>query len=582
MVCGGVLVGVALLVAGFHYFPHWNEERLVRRARLLIAQKNYNSATLTARRILQLNNRNVGAATLMAEMADLEKAKECLYWYHRLVELQPERLENYLKLADRSLAYGNVTLAGQALAQISDRAEDSGLFHELNGKWAAATRQPSKAEAEFAEALRLDPQNITYKFDWATQSLESQDAEKRAEARGVVSAHLQDREFSSRAYRTLISDALRSRDWDRALTLGKELDGASASKLDDRLVYLSILHDLKRPTFPDQLTVLEEQVIKSPQDTFTLLSWLNANGGALLGIEWSKRLPNNLASTMPVPVAISQAYVALGDWAGLRPIVVDSPDDSAQGNEPTPPLTNSHAQKREWAAYEFMRLALASRTLREQGELNASRIQWNAALKAIAGRPEALNLLARATVDWGWESESTDLLWAIGRGSQDPRWALNLLYTRYLAAKSTRSLLAVVTRMYEIDPSDPWVQNNFAEFNFLLQSNVDEGLVLARKLYEKEPQNPVYASTYAFGMHLHGSTRESLTIMRSLGSGPLGDPGFCAYFFCFLVAEGEYQEAQTLNDRLNLSALLPEEAALVSKARSRLSETPVPQRAKVP
>src|SRR5260370_22932006 len=75
-----LLVGAAIVavcgagVLAFLAYPKFNQERLVRRARGFLEAKNYQSAAITAQRVLQLNRDNVAATRIMVAICEQGKA----------------------------------------------------------------------------------------------------------------------------------------------------------------------------------------------------------------------------------------------------------------------------------------------------------------------------------------------------------------------------------------------------------------------------------------------------------------------------------------------------------------------------
>ena len=116
------------------------------------------------------------------------------------------------------------------------------------------------------------------------------------------------------------------------------------------------------------------------------------------------------------------------------------------------------------------------------------------------------------------------------------------------------------------------MQNNIAQLSLLLNLNADRGHRLARDLHEREPKNPVYASTYAFALHAKGDTKKALAVMNTLTAEQLRQPEIAAYYGIILAAAGEHAKAAEYLDLGEKAGLLPEEKALVEKARRLLAQ----------
>src|SRR5205085_3950863 len=107
-------VGGAAMVA-LRYYPQWSEKRLVARGRELINQKKYSEASLTAQRALQVNRRSIGATQLLIDLGETLHTSDVIPARQRLLELQPQLLDNRLRLAEIALEMVDPTLAGKVL-----------------------------------------------------------------------------------------------------------------------------------------------------------------------------------------------------------------------------------------------------------------------------------------------------------------------------------------------------------------------------------------------------------------------------------------------------------------------------------
>jgi Flp pilus assembly protein TadD len=115
------------------------------------------------------------------------------------------------------------------------------------------------------------------------------------------------------------------------------------------------------------------------------------------------------------------------------------------------------------------------------------------------------------------------------------------------------------------------VQNNFAQLSLLLNLNADRGQKIAREVYEQDPKNPAYASTYAFALHVAGDTKKGLKILETLTPEQLHKPEIAAYYGILLAAAGDARAAEFL-DLGEKATLLPQEKALIEKARRSLAQ----------
>jgi tetratricopeptide (TPR) repeat protein len=574
----GILV-VAFLTGGaflgLRYYPQWREDKLVTRGRELISQKKYAEASLTAQRALQVNGRSVGATQLLIDLGETLHTSDVIPARQRLLELRPELLDNRLRLAEIALEMADASLAGKVLESVPLEARQRARYHELRGRHALLTKVLELAEAEFAEALRIEPTNEAYQLNLAEARLGSNDYGKRTAARREAERLMAKREYFYRASRMLIREALEHQSWSRAVTFAEALEKSPEVLFEDRLLYLSILHHLHHREFVSVLTDIQEAAASNADQVYALLSWLHSNNNVLMAVDWAKRLPREIAFKMPVAMALAQCYSAVENWPALKELLTssDAAPDAAAGEN----------VEIDWGSSEFVRRALLARCLRAEGDEKNAQVQWNTAVNVAQNRPDALASLARSAITWNWEAESNEVLWMVGRAEENPRWALDILYRRYLAAQSTRNMHQVAVRMYEVAPKEPWVRNNVAFLSLLLETDIERSLKMSEELHREEPENPNYTSTYAYALYVSGDTQKAVEAMKALGPEQLKQPGYAAYLGIMLASTDARDEARAFLVIGKNASLLPEEKKLVERALQKISASvdPDPQRSKI-
>jgi Tfp pilus assembly protein PilF len=542
-----VLVTLGLLgFAVFESYRRVRRERIISRARTFLEKQDSGQAALSLRRALQVNPRDVEANRMMAVLAEKSGAKQAIYWRRAVAEFEPGMLNNHLAWAETALRFNEPTVAEQALIGVSDADKKSAVYSNMAGRVALTMKQPQTAGAYFAEAVRLEPKNEQYQLDLAALRLSAGESE----ARVAVERLAANPALRRTAQRALYQDALKRSDSAAALALARQLQSSPDAPFEDQMLYLGLLRQLHRREFDGYLSDLQEQTVGNADHVAALITWLKDNGMALVAVDWSKRLPEEIRTRLPVPPALGESYAALHDWSAVNALIRDA----------------------KWDYAEFVRLALLARVQREEGDELGSRNQWNAAVKAASDRPEALVMLARYGTAWGWETETNDLLWIVARGATNQQWALQALLQTNSTKRNARGLLSVATRTLELDPQDTAAQNNFALLSLLLNTNMDRALIVAQDAYQKHTDNPAVASTYAFALHLRGDTEEGLKIMRSIDEKLLLNPSYAAYYGVLLAAGGDTQEAARFLDAAQRGhgQLLPEEQAIVAKARKGL------------
>jgi thioredoxin-like negative regulator of GroEL len=286
-----------------------------------------------------------------------------------------------------------------------------------------------------------------------------------------------------------------------------------------------------------------------PEHAAALLTWLNMHKRESEAIAWSATLPPGVLGQKMVQIAISDSYVAAKDWTGLQRLV-------NSGN---------------WGTVDFLRHALHARALRELGNEPEAASQWNEAMKDVAGNARDALSLAEMVEKWGWRTEAVDVLWIVAKDPVRGDDALRALYGYFAKNGDTENLYRVLLHEIELHPDDPTIQNNLAQLSLLLGLNTDRGQKMAREVYEKDPKNPAYVSTYAFALHVAGDSKKALAVLETLTPEQLRKPAVAAYYGVILAGAGDQTRAAEYLDLGEKANLLPQEKALVEKARRSLA-----------
>jgi tetratricopeptide (TPR) repeat protein len=277
-----------------------------------------------------------------------------------------------------------------------------------------------------------------------------------------------------------------------------------------------------------------------------LLSWMSVQNLNLIALDYLGTLPPGTENEWPVPLAMANVYVHLREWQKLVA------------------LTKAGSWKQEFLQHAFL-----SRALRGQQKDADARTEWAAGVRDASGGSEMLLALLNLATEWRWEPESLDLLWELSKHPDKQREAITTLYQRYAKANDTPGLHRVLVRLSELEPDNIDIQNNRAQISMLLNAQTDEARRTAAEIYKKNPSNPAYASTFAYGLLTAGRVPEALKVMNSLSQAQRNEPSTAAYYGLCLAAAKDPKAREFLERGKNAS-LLPEEKTLVDEALSRL------------
>jgi Flp pilus assembly protein TadD len=330
--------------------------------------------------------------------------------------------------------------------------------------------------------------------------------------------------------------------------MARELKSYPQATFNDQLLYIELLRQLGDSQFTKFLTDIEKEAASDPAKLAAMFSWMNANKMSLLAIDFARHVPNHVAAKWPVPLTLAESLSKLANWPELE----------------------SRLRNQDWGDFDSARHAYLSLALKEAGKPVEADREWGIAQKQASAQPTLLSLLSRTIANWGWKKENVDLLWMLAKHPETQLEALQALYQNYSEQGDTLGLYRVLTRLAELLPEDPRIQNNLAQMRLLLNRDVDQAETLSAQLHSKDPSNPFYASTYAFALYSMGDTDGALEIMNGLHESELGNPALATYYGIVLAAAGEHEKAKKYLTIATSGQLLPEERALIAKAEASL------------
>lgn len=548
---GGAFVLLVLLCwGGFRFYRHWQEGNLVRRAAAYMGGGDLKAASLSARRALQLNNDNIDAMRVIAQIAEKSAERGALDWRKKVAALAPASVDDALALARCAMWFNEVPLAEKTLRDIEGAASSKPEFYAASGRLAEMQKDFIAAEEHWTRAASLAPTELSYKFQLALLRLGLTDDAKRQTALADLEQLRKEPKQRAGATRTLIIDGVARRaDPQRLRAMASDLQAYPDALFSDRILYLEILRQLRDPAYEEYLVRLKAEVPAKPIDFSALLSWMIRNGMSADALAFTHSLPAETIEKWPVPLAVAEAHAQLKDWTQLERATRD----------------------RSWAVFDFLRRAYLSRALRGQDKQVAANQELAAAQKEASAHPQTLATLAQMFAEWGWQNEAAELLWILAKNPESRMQALQTLYDHYSKSSDTAGLYRTLTRFAEISPEDPVVQNNLAHVSLLLGADLERARRLAAELAEKDPSNVAYVSTHAFALYSRGDVTGALKVMDGVSQEQLNHPSVATYYGVILAAAGQKEKAREFLRRSAEATLLPEERLLVTKAENSLN-----------
>jgi predicted Zn-dependent protease len=569
-VCGASLIagftfGYVLLTYGPQAYGRWKEARLLREASTFLAKEDFDSATRTARAVLQIHPDSLAAYYVLAESSEKQNRPETVAWRSQIARLQPG-VDSQLNLASAALRFGRLDTARKALEVVPPAQRDRAAYHVVAGWLARAQGNDADVEMHFAAAVEQEPANDLYQFNLAVLRIRSPAPEKSDEARKVLERLSKVPAFRAGCLRSLLSDAVQHDELERADTLAQELQMSQQVTFSDYLLCLEFYRKLNQQKFAALLEKVKPVAARNPPDLALLMDWLNKNGLGSEVLKWMEKLPSETATVPPPAISIADAFAEAKNWSRLKR------------------WTRTGA----WGDAEYLRLAYqaySSKQARQSSSDAEFSALWRSAERAAAEKPERELVLARLASKWNLPAEAEQLWTRVSKEAPMRREALDALFRIYRTNNDLPSLYKIAQRLYENSPNESGVAANYARLALLVDQNPAEGHRIAKETFERAPDDVNVAMTYAFSLYGLGRTAEGIEIMKNLPAEGLRDPHAAVYAAILLLDENDAAGAREYILAAQAGPIYPEEKKLLDEAVAKskaATPTPAPTAGAVP
>lgn len=562
----GLTLGLVVLLlgyTGYRSFLVWKQSHGMQMAKTYLARKDMRNAILAVQQVLKANPRNIEACRMMAGLLEALGQPSALLWRERVVELSPASRDDRLTLVQAALASKNYPLATNTLAGISAADKETVAYQNVAGAVASAGGQLDEAADHFSKAVQLDPSDPLPQMNLAVLRLHRTNALDLAESRITLQRVILSTNSVLRdlARRELIADAMRFKDFPTAINLARDLAQQTNSPFTDKVLQLGVLKTSLSPEFKPTLARYQNEAATNVSEAYSLATWQIVNLQASEALDWLRQVPAQTRTNSLVEERMATCLLLLNDWKGLQSFI-----QQQNWNDGSQPFAN----------FEFKRHAFIARSLRGQGLNEASAAEWAVAIKSISDQryqivqKTDLQNLFELAVAWKWNTEAEQILWTVVNQYPEEKWAFPILRTALVSWHRTKSLMQLLDIMAKRDPNDFSVKNDLAATALLLGAQEMRPYDLAQQVYEKDPKNPSYASTYAFALYQQGKYPAALKVMQQLSPKELQDPTTAGYYAVILKANGNKADARSYLNLASKGQLLPEEQALFDQARAGL------------
>lgn len=548
----GVVLCLCMVVGGFAAFKGYKaarHARLVKKAKTYLAEGKDRNALLCLQGALKFNSQDIEVCRMLAELHEKGRSPGALIWRGKVVELNPDSLDDRLALVTTAMQLRDISAATNALEGVNEAGRQTAAYHNLAGTLASSLGEIPKAETHFAEASRIDPLNPAPQLNLAILRLRNTNAVVSDQARSTLkalSSNTTNAHVASVALRELTGDAMRRRDLPAAFTLSSALLQQTNATFSDRVLRLEVLNTARSPELAPTLAEFQHLASTQAAHIYEIATWQMGRQGPAVALGWLTTLPGELQTNQPLALLVADCLAQGNKWHDLQVTI----------------------QPQNWGDLEFIRHAYLSRAFRAQDMESAAKGEWELALKDSRQGRDSMAMLLRLAAQWRWATEAEELLWAIVNRYPTERWAVQSLTQSLYANGRSRPLLTLFSQELRRDPNNLALKNNLAVLGLLLEANELKPHDLAREVYTAAPTNSAFISTYALSLHLQDKNPEALKLMQTIPQQKLEDPSIAGYYGLVLRATGDNARAATYLNWAFKGALLPEERKLFERAKA--------------
>jgi predicted Zn-dependent protease len=550
------LVMTALGAAGWFgrkAYKSATERRLVAQSAQYLEKKDARNAVLCLQRALKVNPSSYEATKAMADLLEKSGVPVALSWRIRAAQIKPNDAQCRYSWARTALALNELPSAANALAGVDGQAKTTADYHTLAGALAWGANKAGEAETHYKEALRLEPTNQTSALNLATIHLASTNQEVANAARLTLEQIATNPALRSTALHHLAEDAEANKSFAKALAYSKEILQSPSATFTDKIGHLVLLQEAKSSEAAPWLATLKAEAGKSPATAFALGRWMASAENSTNALRWLQSLPATVQTNFPAPLLITDCQMAVNDWPGLLALL----------------------NKEEWGELDYYKQSLVARAQRTLGQKSAATSAWQKALRLSSHRLDRLSRLSQVTAAWHWTAEREEILREITTVFPKERWAVDQLVAQFYAEGNTRGIQDLLLNILTSNPTDIHLKNNLANVILLRKAQLDKGQLdkahrLAREAYEATPNDPFFASTYAYSLLIQGKTEEAGKVLGSLKPEFLQIPSIAAYYGVVEARSGRKDLAKEPLARAAAAPLLPEEKEMVRLAIAQL------------
>ena len=125
--------------------------------------------------------------------------------------------------------------------------------------------------------------------------------------------------------------------------------------------------------------------------------------------------------------------------------------------------------------------------------------------------------------------------------------------------------------MHESSPNEAPITADLARLGLNLEQDIERSHQLAKEAYDRAPDEPNCAVTYAFSLYRLGRSAEALAIIQRLPPDQLHDPHAAVYVALLLLDANQIDAAKDYIAAADAARIYGEEKKLLDEARNKLA-----------
>lgn len=542
------LIGVAfcLIVAAAiaYYYPDWKLNRLRAHADAHFQGSRWALAAQGYKKILEQSPADERSLERMVAISQRLPHMNEAEWREQLMASTPENLENRLAWAGYLLRVDRLHQARKVLEGAPESAWQRPDFHLLQARISFAARRYQAAEDSIRQALELDnqPESQLLLLEVLLQQRQQEDHQ---DVISLSNQLLTLPEWKNPATRALRDSSIAHREYDAALDLSHDLVLSGKTTHDDLLIHTGLLLTMK----PDQthgfLVSLRPRLQTDPVLLHRISTLIIERGQPGLARQWLDFLRPDYGESFYHRLAEIDLLLHFEEWESTERLLGAA--DS-------------------WGANEPMRQALLARLAHGQNNDAQASLHWKKAIRLSAEHPVGSLMLAEVAKNWPqWEGFSAELLNTMFDQGLHLEYAYARLRDLYRGTEQPEQLLRLISRMMELNPGNPNLENDFVMYALLTNSQVEDAYARSKALYAEYPDSVLIATTEAFSQYHQGHYEQALAILDQLDPRAVLVPEIAFYRALFLKATGSEEEARKFRQYAENASLIKLERELWEK-----------------